>query len=1092
MMLGLSFKLAALTIVEGDHYRDISDNKRLKQITVAPRRGEIRDRNGVLLAGNKSSPTVQVQKDELARKDNEEKNEILLTLARLLEEDGVVYVYDFPVDFNRFDFTSESIYEERNTTPVEQVIDLIMENNLLPQILETYYIHPDYEEHYQFITVNKAINGIERKSIEVPIISSLENGELAIDFNENKDIKAWKENHEINSEATPKDAIIHLIDEDRNLVRKIIDHPISRQLIYNILKDNGLNKDLILREYSLTYNEEYLQTKRDFIKDFKAITFETEAKDDFVNIIEETSLIQLLERVIEIEESGDGVNRIVPGEILIQKIEEVELNSPVELKIDEETNTAKYILKDKELNPEEDPIEVLISFAKKEGLLKDFITDEDIKAIAQEIMLNNDINPKISITDWEYVSIRNRNNWFEKFKISDDKNEKVMFEELIEYFEIDKSLSKYEARIIMSLYDQLDKQGLRAYEPINIAYGIKDSTVAKIEEGLMETPGIQVSYESVRNYPEGESAAHLLGYLGKISQSSEIEEYVNEKDYSPNDIIGKTGIEENFEAELRGENGIKTVEVDVLGNTTNVIGEEAATPGNNINLTIDSKLQKVTEEALKEALDEIRVAGAFKSKWGDYKYGISDSKGKPYNNATSGAVVVTNVKTGEILSSASYPAYDPNLFSTGISTTDWEGLFPEHEEDLLAARPLRNIAIRTALEPGSVFKMVPALAAMEKGLSPEKSIRTMGQVEIGNEPYRCWLWEQSKRTHGRENLTEALRDSCNYYFYSLMLGENQKTGESLGMKLDIEDIMDMSNKLGLNDKTGIEIDIPSERSGGVPSPEKYEKAKKVELESWLNNNIHKYLRDDVDLEDEEIDVMIEEIISWSEEAETPSRTYILNRLYEMGFYTEKVLADVNKKQDLVDIIFYNYIRTMKLGIGESLDISIGQGAQSYTPIQMTNAVATLVNGGYKNNLTLIDSIKNYDNEIIKEREVNSERIELKDYEHLDYIKKGMNMVATEGSAEDLFENFPVSVGVKTGTAENDNRNPITKEKYDSDAWYVGFAPYEEPEIAVSVVLIQGGSGGYAGPITREIFAEYFGYNSKGKKETLPIEPELAR
>ena len=123
------------------------------------------------------------------------------------------------------------------------------------------------------------------------------------------------------------------------------------------------------------------------------------------------------------------------------------------------------------------------------------------------------------------------------------------------------------------MYELLNKQGHLAYQPINIAYGIKDSTVAKIEENLGSIPGIQVSIEPVRYYPEGTTAAHILGYLGKISQPNEIKKYVEEKNYSPNDIIGKTGIEESFEDVARGQNGVKTVEVDNIGNTTNVLSE---------------------------------------------------------------------------------------------------------------------------------------------------------------------------------------------------------------------------------------------------------------------------------------------------------------------------------------------------------------------------------------------------------------------------------------------------------------------------------------------------------------------------------------
>lgn len=1091
MMFALSFKLAILTIVEGDEYRNTSDNNRLKNIYVTPPRGEIRDRNGILLAGNKPSFTVQILKDELAIKNQEEKNEILLTLSRLLEEDGVAYVDDFPIDFNVFEFKNEEVYKSEDATPMDKVIDMIIENNLLPQILDTYYIHPDYQEHYQFITINKAINAIENKSVEVPITSKLNNGELIVSFDENTDIEKWKENHEIHKDSTPKESIIKLINQDKNIIRKTIDHPISRDIVFNILKDKGLNHNLVLKEYSLIYNEEHLQQKRKLMKDFKQITFETKAKDDFVHIVTETSLNGLLEKIVETEDSKGNIKKIIPGQVLIDKIEEKSLESPVKIEINEESNGVLYIHKDKKTDNNEEPIDSLIKFAKEKKLLEDFITDDDIKGIAQEVILSNGVNPKISIANWEYVSLVNRDDWFEKFNISANKNEEDIFADIKEYFKIDINLSNFEARTIMSLYDQLDKQGHRAYQPINIAYGIKNSTVAKIEEGLMETAGIQVSIEPIRHYPQGESAAHLLGYLGKISQASEIEEYVNKNKYSPNDIIGKTGIEEKFESQLKGESGIKEVEVDVVGNTTKVISEKKAVPGDNIYLTIDSNLQEVTEEALKRTLEEIQRGGTFGSQWGDYQFGTNREKGKPYDNATSGAVVVTNVKTGELLSMASYPAYDPNLFSTGISSSDWVSLFPENEKDMLAPRPLYNIATQTAIQPGSTFKMIPALAALEKGLSPTKTIRDMGKVDIGTSSYGCWLWNQSRSTHGPVNLYEALRDSCNYYFYSLVLGRNQKTGESLGMKVDIEDIMDLSKQLGLNDKTGIEIDIPSEASGGVPGPQKRVLLFKGLLEKFLNNNLSLYLKEDVDFEDEEIDDMIEEIISWTEETEPLSRGEVINRLDEMGVHPEKGLNQ--GERGIGDIIKFDYLDQVEWDIANSLIISIGQGENAFTPIQMTNAIATLVNGGYRHDVTAINSIKNFDNtKTLMERQVNPERIKLNNYENLEHIKLGMNKVATEGTAKRLYENFPVSVGAKTGTAQRDGLNPVTGEKYDNYAWFVAFAPYEEPEIAISVVLFQGGSGGYAGPITREIIAEYFGYNNMDENETLPMDLELNR
>ncbi len=644
---------------------------------------------------------------------------------------------------------------------------------------------------------------------------------------------------------------------------------------------------------------------------------------------------------------------------------------------------------------------------------------------------------------------------------------------------------------MLLMYDQLQKQGYRAYEPINIAYGIKDATVAKIEEGMMDAPGVIVSIEPVRYYPMGTTAAHILGYLGKISQTNEINKYIKENNYSPNDIIGKSGVEETFEDKLRGKNGIKKVEVDVLGNTTKVLSEDKAIPGDNLYLTIDAKLQQVAEESLKKTLEGIQTGGTYESEWGNYKFGMNRKKGRPYINATSGAIVAVDVKTGQVLALANYPAYDPNLFATGISSADWESLFPENEEDLLAPRPLYNVAIQTAVQPGSTYKMVTALAALEKGMNPNRTIRDMGYVDIGDKRFGCWIWNSSRGTHGAENLYEALRDSCNYYFYSLGLGRNQKTGEGLGMKVDIEDIVNMSKELGMGGQTGIEINIPNESPGGMPDPENKIASTKALLRRYLNQNIKKYVKKDVKMTDKDIEEIIDEIISWADMEEPLSRGEVYNRLDKFGFDPEKKLE--GEKQGLVDIIKYDHLNQAGWSIADTLNVTIGQGENAYTPIQMANYIATLSNGGYRHELTVVDKIKNYDNsEIVFEEKKEPERMKLNNFENLEHVKKGMEKVVTEGTARSIFPNFPISAAAKTGTAERSGVNPTTGDTYDDYAWFVGFAPYEDPEIAVAAVVVQGGSGGYAGPMVRDVIAEYLGLNSEEEVKILPYGNELAR
>lgn len=1090
LMLILSFRLAILTIAQGDHYRYLSDNKRLKEIYTTAPRGEIRDRYGRLLAGNMPSFTVQLSKDELNLYDREKKNDAFLKLIRLLEEDGVNYVDEFPIELNVFSYKSETDYMAEYLSPLDKVIEIILENNLLNPILNTYYVHDEYKEHYEFITANCAINALQNKGINVPIETDIIDGQLVIKFDENKDIISWKSKNGIGVDANPIQTLEKLINEDKTIIRKIVDHSLSRLLVFNLLKDYGLEDNLSIEEYSISYKESYLNQKRTLAKNFSQVTLDSTAKEDFVNIFIETSLKKFLERSIDIGKDDSQI--IMPGKILLDMLKEKGIDVPLDVVLGEDGVSAIYNYTGAKDIGDESLVDLLIKYAKEASILSKFITSEDIKSLAQEQLLNDGVNPRISIAnDFEYVDINNLNKFYTENRIDENSSIEEAFETLRENYEIDQGLSKYEVRPILILYNQLRNQGYLAYQPTNIAYGIKDSTVAKIEESLMEVPGISISVEPVRYYPEGTTAAHILGYLGKISQPNEIQKYVEEQGYSPNAIIGKTGIEESFEDKLSGTSGIKRVEVDSVGNKTNILEEQKPIPGDNLYLTIDLKLQKVAEEALEQTLKELSRGGTYESPWGDFKFGIHNRKRRPYINATSGAVVAIDVKTGQVLASASYPAYDPNLFSTGISNTDWESLFPENEDDPLAPRPLYNIATQTAVQPGSVFKMVTALAGLENGISPTKTIRDMGYVTVGSKNFNCLIWTNSRRTHGHENVYDALRDSCNYYFYSLALGKNQRTNESLGMRVSIEDIVGLSKQLGLNDKTGIEINIPSEVSGGVPDPQRKLLNTKYLLKSYLNKNIHLYFKEGFQLDEEYKKEVIEDIVSWIEYEDILSRNEVIRRLSEFGIEPEKRLP--GEREGLADKIKYTYINHAGWDITDTLNVTIGQGQSAYTPIQMANYIATISNGGYRHKVTLVDNIKNYNNSKINYAyETQAERIELNNYENLEHIKKGMNLVSTEGTARSVFRNFPIEVGVKTGTAERSGINPATGDTYDDFAWFVGFAPYDDPEIAVAAVIFQGGSGGYAGPLVRDIMAEYLGLNKIDSKDNLPYKNSLSK
>ena len=1057
----LLFRLATLTIAQGDYYRDLSDNKRVKEVYTTAPRGEIRDRHGRLLAGNVPTFTVQLLKDELNFGDRTVRNDSLLQLVRLLESDGTEYANDYPVELNLIKYRSIDSYLTNEVGPMDKLVIQILENNLLNEFLNMEFSKP-YNDHFGLSIFKRAQDILSDKN---PEIYSLDPG---------------------NEEDVLK--ISQLLQDDKVNTRKIVDHPVARLLAYDLLRKYDLQEDLALEEYALTYYEDYIQQKADLMDEYPYITMDTSGEEDFINLFSEIGLYSFLSRAIPL--GGETEEYLVPGEVLIEYLEENGGSSPIEIRIGDNGTDLLYSFVDTTGISDQDPLDHLIGLAEEMNLLAGFIKDERIRYQAQSHLINSGINPRISVAgDIEYVHINNMNNWYEANKVEKGTPLDEAFMDVRRIYSINESISPYEARALLGLINQLSIQGYLAYQPINIAYGIKDETVARIEEGLSGVPGINVSIEPVRVYPEGTTASHILGYIGKISQPFEIEKYIREEGYSPGTLIGKTGIEESYELQLSGVSGIRKVEVDVVGNTTNVIEEISPVPGDNIYLSIDLKLQKTAEEAMKHTLDQLSKGGTFRSEWGDYTFGTHRRKGRPYINANSGAVVVLDVKTGETLAMVSYPSFDPNLFSTGINNTDWLSLFPEDADNPLAARPLYNIATQTAVQPGSTFKMVTGLTALEKGLNPLLRIRDMGYVTVGDKRFHCLIYTNTGGTHGYENFYEALSDSCNYYFYTLALGRNQRTGQDIGVKIEIEDIVEMSKKLGLNDKTGIEINIPSEVSGGVPDPQRKIITTKYLLKQMLQRSIEGYIMDGHELSEEDIQLAIDEIISWTELEETLSRAEVVRRLTGMGIEPEMRLA--GEREGLADKIKYTYLNQAGWNISDTLNVTIGQGQSAYTPIQMANYIATIANGGYLNRVTLIDSIRNYNNvSVLYEHKPERELIGLNDYENLEHVKQGMEKVADDGTARRIFQNFPVPVGVKTGTAERSGINPSTGDTYDDFAWFVGFAPYDDPEIAVAAVLFQGGSGGYAAPMVREIIAEYLGLNDVEQIDTLPMENSI--
>lgn len=570
---------------------------------------------------------------------------------------------------------------------------------------------------------------------------------------------------------------------------------------------------------------------------------------------------------------------------------------------------------------------------------------------------NDEFPININPVSFKYENQERINKWLEEYNLT----EGTTAEEALEYFIDEYSLKQYsleEARKIIAVRYGIDVNGYSSMRGYEISPEVCEKSVAQIEEMNHSFPGINIEYRPIRKYYYSSLASHVLGYVGKIGN----EEYTQNEGYELDDYIGKTGIEYVCEKFLKGKDGLKQTDMSIDGTTTGEYITEEAVSGSNVMLTIDAKVQQVAEKALKENIEKINN--------GDY-----GEKREVY----AGSVVVLNVKTGEVISMVSYPDFEPQLFVDGISTEKW------NEYTVKGRSALINRTMQSAYAPGSIFKMVPAIAGLETGkITKDEQIECAGIYPGGYKP-KCWYYTTYGRGHGYLTVSQAIQKSCNCYFYEV------------GTRVGIDNIEKYATYFGLGQKTNIEL--PGEISGTLAGKKLYEK------------------------------------------------------LDETWYY------------------------------GNTLSAVIGQAENNFTPIQMARYIAMLTNGGKKLDLTIIKDIINNQGKSIKTEEVkdyinkrlgiektSEENLNIQK-ENLKTVLEGMQSVTEEGgTAYSVFKDFPIQVGGKTGSAEAGNDK--------TNAWFVGFAPYENPEIAVVVLVENGAHGYYSAEVTKEIMEAYFGLNEE--------------
>ena len=373
------------------------------------------------------------------------------------------------------------------------------------------------------------------------------------------------------------------------------------------------------------------------------------------------------------------------------------------------------------------------------------------------------------------------------------------------------------------------------------------------------------------------------------------------------------------------------------------------------------------------------------------------------------------------MASASYPSYDPNLFVSGISSKDYSDLQPKNTNDLLAPAPLLNLVTQGVFQPGSTFKMITGMAALESGLNPEYSINDPGVIWMGKKSYGDAVWNKSKSNHGITNLYKAIQESCNIYFFTIGTGENRVGGANPNAKIGPEDVMEYAKLFGLDDYTGLYEDLGSESKGTVPSEEAKIESTKSMLKTYLNKVAKNSFTDITkDKDPEEFAARIQQIATWCEEEKTPGKSEVLSRL-------EKLKVKEDDLETLADQIVYTYLNFSKWTVSDAFNLSIGQGENAYTPAQVVRYISAIANGGTLNKLYVVQKSISSDYSNVDVKETESEKIDFKDTDNLKDLIIGMKRVVTEGTGKKVLGDMGVSIAAKTGTAQKSTKIPTDNE-----------------------------------------------------------------
>ncbi len=699
-----------------------------------------------------------------------------------------------------------------------------------------------------------------------------------------------------------------------------------------------------------------------------------------------------------------------------------------------------------------------------------------------------------------------------------------------------------QAKKILSIRQEVNLNNYRAYEPITIAYDVKEEVVSEIMERSAELVGVQVAQSTTRIYPRGTLAAHILGYLqrtaGIVNVSSliamgytqeQLEPFYQKNSdgtyvfsengehlvdmralgYSYDDYVGVSGVESTMEAYLTGatsaHQGEREVEINKNGSIIREISSSPASDGNDVMITMDAEFQAVAEKALETLIlhaaaeEQALIEQDQEKPEGERKY-----EGKQIETASTGAIIVMDPQTGEIYAMASYPTFDPNWFITGLSTEQVEYL-GLNEGSTITTAPLRNKAISARYAPGSIFKMVTGIAGVSEGvIGIEETVNDRGDdgfyyivnddgtVTTTNAP-RCWK-HSNHSEHSNISVSEALAVSCNFYFCEV------------ANRLGIDRLNEWAGKFGLTASTNVELtgeaagicggqDVLFDNELLDSAGELSISGQKTSLPVLIYRRLCERLSEYVNLRGMEIDddavsrcalrlMKLQDGLGL--DGKGPDIRRIISE--ELGIPEGYTSAQpwTSEIVTLLNEIQWKPTQTIRTGYG--------QGTTLVTPAAVARYASAIANEGYVYDANIVDRIIGADGSLVKD--INAALAYRIGDDSAQWqalwaaVKQGMQGVVSledHGTAAKSFSESFISAGYldriagKTGSAQIG----LASIDIENTSWFISYTPREgEAELAVVICMPNGYAGAWSVSAAEEIYTYYFNKIDSAATETL--------